>query len=221
MSYDGNMTTVDRPTLTRERVILAAVAYADAHGVESMSMRKLGAELGVEAMSLYNHVDNKDDLYDGMIDNVFESIELSDDDDAWQDQLRRIGTNAMDRFAEHAWVVTLLMTRGNYGPGALRFMDHVLGLLLEAGFSADDAHHAWQMLASHTMGYAFQAANAEHGAFSRDDDEVQRLLAMIGPEFPNVARLAPTIAACEFSEEYKYAFEIIIDGLEAQLARSS
>ena len=217
MIYDGDVTTQTRTPLTRERIIEKAVAYADDHGVESMSMRKLGAELGVEAMALYNHVDNKDDIYDGMIDFVFSSIELPDENLTWQDSVRAIGANGMAEFTKHGWVVSLLMTRGNFGPGSLRFMDHVLGILAEAGFSREDAHHAWQMLASHTMGYAFQQATGPSSKYERDTDELEAQLASLKDPFPNVAALAPQLARCEFGSEYSFGLEIMIDGLAARL----
>lgn len=216
MTYDVDVTTTDRPTLTRERVIDAAVAYADSHGLEDLSMRKLGAELGVEAMSLYNHVANKDDIHDGMIDRVFAEIPIADMTLGWKEQVRQIGRGAMETFGRHPWVVYLLMARGNFGPGALTFMDHVLGLLLESGFSEEDAHHAWQMLASHTMGYAFQAANpgVEHGiekaAFEARFDQAVA-------QFPNVAKLAPLLVECAWDREYLFGLDIILDGLESRL----
>jgi AcrR family transcriptional regulator len=217
MTYDGGVTTETRAPLTRDRIVEAAVAYADEHGVESLSMRKLGAELGVEAMALYNHVDNKDDIYDGMIDFVFSSVELPPHDLGWRDSLRFIGDSGMAQFSAHGWVVTLLMTRGNFGPGALRFMDHVLGILADAGFSREDAHHAWQMLASHTMGYAFQQATGPSAKSDRDENELESQLASLADVFPNVAALAPELARCDFGSEYSFGLEIIIDGLGARL----
>ncbi len=218
MTYDAGMTTTERPTLTRDRVIDAAVAYADEFGLESLSMRKLGAHLGVEAMSLYNHVDNKDDLYDGMIDAIFVDIEMPDAAGSWQEQIRSIGGAAMDTFAQHAWVVTLLMTRGNYGPGSLAFMDRTVGILFEAGFDEDAAHHAWQLLASHTMGYAFQVASRDSGTFTRDEEQLAAEFALVAPQFPHVARIGDAMMKCDFVDEYRYTFDIVIAGLEARLA---
>jgi AcrR family transcriptional regulator len=210
------MTTKQRPTLTRDRIIEEAVAFADEHGVEALSMRKLGAELDVEAMSLYNHVGNKDDIYDGMIDYVFALIPLPDPDTDWQESIRSVGVAGMDTFSAHGWVVTLLMIRGNFGPSAMRFTDKVIGILTDAGFSDEDAHHAWQMLSSHTMGYAFQAAANPAGTHN-DHIDVQAALSAAGDQFPNVARLAPLLAQCEYGSEYAFGLEIIIDGLAARL----
>jgi AcrR family transcriptional regulator len=210
------MTTAQRATLTRDRIIEAAVAYADTYGIEALSMRKLGAELDVEAMSLYNHVGNKDDIYDGMIDYVFALIPLPDPDTAWQESIRTVGVAGMDTLTEHGWVVTLLMRRGNFGPSALRFTDAVIGTLTDAGFSDEDAHHAWQMISSHTMGYAFQAAANPAG--NHDDHiDVEAALSAANDQFPNVARLAPLLAQCEYGSEYAFGLEIIIDGMAARL----
>ena len=216
MNYDADVTTTQRQTLTRDRIIEAAVAYADEYGIEALSMRKLGAELEVEAMSLYNHVGNKDDIYDGMIDYVFASIPLPDPGTTWQESIRSIGVAGMDALTTHGWVVSLLMVRGNFGPSALRFTDAVIGILTEAGFSDEDAHHAWQMLSSHTMGYAFQAG-ANPTGMHKEHLDVEAALAAVGDHFPNVARLAPLLAQCEYGSEYAFGLEIIIDGLAARL----
>ena len=218
MSYDADMTAPTRETLTRNRIVDAAVAFADEHGVEALSMRKLGAELDVEAMSLYNHVANKDDIYDGMIDYVFASIPLPDPDEDWKLAIRRIGMAGMDAFTLHPWVVKLLMVRGNFGPSAMRFTDRVIGVFTKAGFSDEDAHHAWQMLASHTMGYAFQqAANPDTNHYTVGMGTEQ--FARMAEEFPNVTRLAPLLECCEYMTEFAFGLDIIIDGLAARLSR--
>lgn len=213
-TYDEVMVTTARERLTRARVIEAAVAFADEHGLDDLSMRKLGAELGVEAMALYNHVDNKDDLYDGMIDFVFEEIPIPEGDLDWSDHLRQLGEGTMTHFGRHSWIVHLCMARGISGPGALRFMDHVLGLLGDAGFEDEDSHHAWQMMASHTMGYAFQA-NA--GGPDKDLSQFEMMMPRLTREFPNVARLAPYLIDCAWDQEYMFGLEIILDGLQARL----
>ena len=205
------ISTGTRAPLTRDRIIDAAVVLADTGGVDELSMRKLGAELGVEAMSLYNHVANKDDILDGMIDHVFRAIPLPASDSDWRFSIREAALAALDQFVEHPWMVNLLMQRGTYGQTSLRFMDRVLGLFRDAGFTEEDAHHAWQMLASHTMGYAFQQASGgddKHGWESRLPD-----LSV----FPNVAALAPYLANCEFGTEFAFGLEIIIAGLAARL----
>lgn len=208
------MVTTVRSPLNRERVIEAAIAYADIHGVEDLSMRKLAAELGVGPMSLYNHVDNKEDLYDGMIDFVFSEIPMPEEALDWKDHLRQIGNGTITHFGRHPWVVHLLMRQGNFGPGALRFMNHVLGLLGDVGFDDENAHHAWQMMASHTMGYAFQASV---GVTEKDHAEVEMMMPLLQRDFPNVARITPYLIDCAWDEEYMFGLEIILAGLESRL----
>jgi hypothetical protein len=108
------------------------------------------------------------------------------------------------------------MMRGNFGPSALRFTDAVIGIFTDARFSDEDAHHAWQMLASHTMGYAFQAG-VNPTDTHKEHLDVEATLAAAGDHFPNVARLAPLLAQCEYGSEYAFGLEIIIDGLAARL----
>lgn len=209
--------TITRLPLTRERIIEAAVALADSNSIDELSMRKLGAELSVEAMSLYNHVENKDDIFDGMIDHVFAAIPLPATDRDWRVSIRETALIAMDQFVAHPWVANLLMERGNYGQSSLQFMDRVLGLLRTAGFSDEDAHHAWQMLASHTMGYAFQQASGGYG--DTEWDGLEQKLSKLDDRYPNVVQLAPYIAECEFVTEFAFGLDIIIDGLDARLGR--
>src|SRR4051812_33503120 len=104
-----------RVPLSRERVLQAAVAFADENGVESLSMRKLGEALGVEAMSLYNHVANKVDLLDGMIDVVFSEIELPSGTD-WRTAMRRRAISAREVLSRHRWALRLMESRAS--PGA-------------------------------------------------------------------------------------------------------
>jgi len=210
------MTTTERAPLTRDRIVEAACICADRSGIDDLSMRKLGADLGVEAMSLYNHVDNKDDIYDGMIDYVFTSISLPGDDLDWKEAIRQIGASAMEVFGRHNWVVLLLMHRGVFGPGALGFMDNVVGRFLGAGFGKEDSHHAWQMLASHTMGWALRsAANPE--LVEAEKANLETLVSQAGEHYPHIAAVGHRLVECDFSNEYMFGLEIILDGFEARL----
>lgn len=210
------MTTTERLPLTRERIIEAAVAFADEHGIDDLSMRKLGAELGVEAMSLYNHVDNKDDIYDGMINYVFESIEMPSEGVDWRTGIRDICASTMEILWTHSWAVITLMQRGNFGPSALSFMNEVVGRLRNAGLNDEDIHHGWQMLASHTMGYASQAAT-NPGVMEQKLSNLQAMMAENEERYPHVAALGPLLSECQWDREYMFGLEIILDGLEARL----
>jgi AcrR family transcriptional regulator len=207
--------TTTRAPLTRERIIARAVEMADDGGIDDVSMRKLGASLGVEAMSLYNHVANKDDIYGGMIDHVFRAIPLPQIGPDWRVSLRETALVTLDQVVAHPWIVGLLMQRGIYGPYSLRFADRALGVLRGAGLSDENAHHAWQMLASHTMGYAIQEVSG--GKEELDWEKLARTVPNLS-DFPNVEALTPYLSRCEYRSEFAFGLEIIIDGLEARTA---
>src|SRR5215211_4748909 len=119
-------------------------------------MRKLGVELGVAAMSQYNHVDNKDDLLDGMIDSVFGEIDLPPGGTGWKTGLRQRAMSAREAMARHRWAIGLMESRTTPGPATLRHHDAVIGTLRAAGFSIQLAAHAYSALDSYTYGFALQ-----------------------------------------------------------------
>ena len=121
-----------RDTLSRERVVRAAMGLADESGIESVTMRELGRRLGVEAASLYNHVAGKDDLLDGMVDLVVAEIDLPSGDIGWQEAVRRRAVSAREVFANHRWAAGLIDSREGSGPSSLAYADRILGVLLRA-----------------------------------------------------------------------------------------
>ncbi len=123
-----------RTPLTRERVVLAAVAFADESGIAALSMRKLGEALGVEAMSLYNYVANKDQLLDGMVDLVFGEIDLPTRGSEWKAAMRERAESARQALRRHPWAIALMSTRTSPGPGTLRHHDAVIGSLPREAF---------------------------------------------------------------------------------------
>src|SRR5262249_15103444 len=145
-----------RKPLTKERVLEQAIALADADGIESLSMRKLGQALGVEAMSLSNYVANKGELIAAMVDWVLERFELPDDEPRWDAAIRRCAISAHDLLLEHAWACSLALLPSDVstlsGP-RVRYMEWLLRRLREAGFSADLAYSAYHTLDSHIFGF--------------------------------------------------------------------
>src|SRR2546427_2200892 len=126
---------VRRGSLSRDQVLKAAVALADQSGIEALSMRKLGQALGVEAMSLYNHVANKDDVLDGLVDIVFSEVDLPCEGGDWRAAMRQRAISAREALARHRWAIGLMESRTHPGPSNLRHHDSVLRCLREAGFS--------------------------------------------------------------------------------------
>jgi AcrR family transcriptional regulator len=147
-----------RTPLSKERVLRAAIELADAEGIEALSMRRLAKELGVEAMSLYNHVANKGEILAGIIDLVAGEFDLPSDEDDWKIAMRRNAISSRDVLLRHRWATSIWMTQGG-GPARLRNGDWMLRTLREAGFSPELIYHAFHILESYVLGYTLQQLN--------------------------------------------------------------
>ena len=215
------MSTGDRAQrvpLTRERVLHAAVALADESGSESLSMRKLGEAVGVEAMSLYHHVANKDDLLDGMIDVVFGEIELPSDGGDWMGAMRRRALSARRVLARHGWAIRFMESRTSPGPATLRHHDAVLGCLRHAGFSVQLAAHAFSVLDSYIYGFALQERSLPFDTPQRTAELAQEILARFPvDEYPHLAELTAEHVLqpdYDYGNEFAFGLDLIIEGLE-------
>ncbi|MEM8808363.1 MAG: TetR/AcrR family transcriptional regulator C-terminal domain-containing protein [Cyanobacteria bacterium P01_G01_bin.38] len=202
--------------LSRERVLHAAVRLADAGGIEALSMRKLAQELGVKAMSLYNHVANKDDLVDGMVDIVASEIEVPDLSIDWTTAMRRRATSAYEVLLRHPWSTLALVSRVNVGPAMLRYVDATLGCLIEAGFSLEMADHAWNAIDSHIYGFTLQALNfpfepEEYSVVARDS--VSQIPA---DQYPYLNKLTHPVMAGDYNglHDFEWGLDLILEGLE-------
>ena len=204
--------------LSRERVLRAAVALADEGGLEPLTMRRLGEVVGVKAMSLYNHVANKEDLLDGMIDIVFSEIDLPAGGDGWKAAMRRRAVAVRAALSRHRWAIGLMESRTSPGPATLRHHDAVLGCLRNAGFSLALTAHAYSVLDSYIYGFAMQ----ERGLPFDTPQEAARLAQVMVAQFP--ADTYPHLAeftfqhvlrpGYDFGREYEYGLDLILDGLE-------
>lgn len=147
-----------RKRLSRDRIVGAAIALADGHGVAAVTMRKLAQQLGFEAMSLYRHVAHKDDLLDGMLRQVLEEMTPPVGDGPWHDAVRSSALSVRAALGRHPWATALLMHPPHVQPARLSYMDALLQRLREAGFSADATYHAYHVLDSHIFGFALWEA---------------------------------------------------------------
>ena len=145
----------NRKPLSKERVLEQAIALADKGGIDGLSMRKLGQALGVEAMSLYNHVANKDALLDGIVDAVWAEISLPDPEADWKTQIRTLAVSTHDTLLVHPWAAGL-HSRQSPGLARLRYGDALLGCFRNAGFSKDLTYHAYHIVESYILGFTFQ-----------------------------------------------------------------
>src|SRR3954453_16168890 len=135
--------------LSRGRILRAALTIADEQGIEALSMRKLAQALGYEAMSLYNHVANKDDLLDGLLDAVLDETEPPAPDEPWDAAIRASAVSVHDALRRHTWAAPLLMSAAHVRPSRLRYMDSLLGRLRAAGFGPETTYHAYHVLDGH------------------------------------------------------------------------
>lgn len=159
-----------RAPLSKERVLRAAVELADDEGLERLSMRRLAKELGVEAMSLYNHVASKDEILAGMMDSVVAEIELPSDAPDWKAAVRASAISTRDVLRSHPWAASLWMSRQSGGPAQLRRTDWMLRTLREAGLSQDLVYHALHILEAYGLG-----ATVQHQSFPYRGEELAGL----------------------------------------------
>jgi AcrR family transcriptional regulator len=211
-----------RAPLSRDQVLRAAVTLADEGGIGALSMRKLGQALGVEAMSLYNHVADKGDLLDGMIDVVFGEIGLPSGDDGWRQAMRRRAISAREVLGRHRWAIGLMESRRSPGPATLRHHDAVLGCLREAGFSVELTAHAYSLLDSYIYGFALQEASLPFDTGEEAAQVAQDISAMMpGGEYPYLAEIAAVHVlqpGYQYGQEFETGLDLILDALERAAA---
>ena len=204
-----------RIPLSRDRVLRAAAAFADENGIETLSMRKLAQAVGVEAMSLYNHVANKEDLLDGMIDLAFGEIELPSAAGGWKTAMRQRAISVRDVLSRHRWAIGLMESRTNPGPANLRHHDAVIGSLRAAGFDMEMAAHAYSLLDSYIYGFALTKMNLPFDASTNVGEVAQRMLHPSLGEYPHLAQMVTEHVmkpAYDYSDEFEYGLEVILDG---------
>ena len=212
-----------RLPLSRDRVLRAAIELADAGGIESLTMRRLGQELGVEAMSLYNHVANKDDIVDGIVDLVFSEIVLPDTGADWKTAMRRWAISLRDALLRHRWAIGLMESRRRPGPANLRHHDAVIGSLRSAGLDMPTTAHAYPLLDSYIYGFALFQMNLPFDP----SEEVAELGQGVLQSFPNntypnlVAYISATRPGYAYGDEFGYGLDVILDGLERAAGSSA
>jgi AcrR family transcriptional regulator len=205
-----------REPLSRERVLLAALAFVDERGLEELSMRKLAQRLGVEAMALYNHVQNKEDLVAGVLDLVAAEVAPPDEDLDWKSALRKRALAAHDVFLRHPWAARIWMSSARPNPDRFADADAVLRRLREAGFSPSVTYRAFHLIDGYTLGYTLQRLE-----FPYDQAQLRQLAKRFLRNFP--AETYPDVAEhirqhLEPDEaeagSFEFGLELILDGLD-------
>ncbi|WP_354639285.1 TetR/AcrR family transcriptional regulator [Kitasatospora camelliae] len=218
--------TARRTPLSRERVLRAAVAFADRGGIEALSMRGLAQELDVVPMALYKHVANKEQLLDGMVDMIVGEIAPADGGDGWKAAVRGRVLSARAVLLRHPWAPRVIESRTAPTPGVLGYLDSVIGMLRAGGLSADLAHHAMHALGSRVWGFTQELFPSPPVADPQDRAEA---LGALSAHYPNIAEIVAARphepgsvvgGGCDDRFEFEFALDLLLDGIE-RLHRSA
>jgi AcrR family transcriptional regulator len=214
-----------RLPLTRDRVLRTAVDLADAAGIEALTIRRLAEQLGVEPMSIYYHVPNKEAILDGIVDLVFQEIEhavggfsVPESDAAWRTTLRTQILAAREVMLRHPWVPGLMDTRVQLGLNTARYIDSVVGTLRSGGLSYDLIHHAMHALGSRSYGFSQELGEGEGG--DSDDSAAMEQMAAHVPHLAEMLSVIQhggpdsTLGWCDDQFEFEFGLDLILDGIE-------
>lgn len=216
----GSTQERERPKLDRDRVVHAAIDLADEAGLDALSMRTLAERVGVKAMSLYNHVDHKDDLLDAMVDVVYGEIDLAAEPD-WKTAMRDRAVSARQVLAQHPWAIPLMESRTVPGPANLHHHDTVLGILHAAGFPIQAATFAYAVLDSYLYGFALQEASLPFGTpeeLAATSEAIVRSMPADGYLHMRAAAIELSASGFSFADQFEAGLDLVLDGLERYLA---
>jgi AcrR family transcriptional regulator len=214
-----------RAPLSRERVLSAAIGIADESGVASLTMRKLAERLDSEAMSLYYHVSNKEDVLDGVVDAITQEINEAvagidppASPELWKPAARRRILRAREVFLKHPWAPAVFATRTTQSMQVMRYYDGLVGLMRAGGFSNDVIHHALHALGSRALGFTQELFDPGNGQAPDQDalaamaEHLPHLVGMLA----EVAHDDPgsTLGWCDDQTEFEFGLDIVLDGLD-------
>ncbi len=233
MTTKTRTTTEPRVPLSRDRVLRAAVDLADRDGIESLTMRNLASELGVEAMSLYYHVANKEEVLDGIVDVIGNEINLSVGDveesptaSEWKQLMRRRILTARQVLLRHPWAPGVIESRVSISPSIILYYNGLLGLFRNGGFSYDLAHHAMHALGSRALGFTQELFDpADDGNNESDSDEMLTQMAAQAPYLVEMLMEishddpGSTLGWCDDQTEFEFGLDLILDGLDTARAK--
>jgi AcrR family transcriptional regulator len=221
MATETDVTTQSRETLSRERVLGAAVAVADQGGVDALSMRRVAQELGVVPMALYRHVANKNEMLDGMIDVLVGEIDPPAAGAHWKTAVRARILSARRALLRHPWAARVIETRTNPSPAMLEYMDSMIGLFRAGGFSMDQTHHVMHAIGSRLVGFSQELYEDTGNADQEMEADTFHAMA---ERYPHIAELARTVfhddstvvggRGCDDQFEFEFALDLLLDGIE-------
>ncbi len=210
------MVAPKRQPLNRDRILVAAMDFVDREGLEALSMRKLGAELGVEAMSLYNHVPSKGALLDGMVEVLLRGLEVPEENTDWEARVRESYRRFRRLAHNHPNVFPLLIVRPPDTMDGAWLVETFLETLQTAGFGAKNALQAYRTLTSFAVGYVM----SEIRGFAMEPGDGRIGARSLGREdFPRLAELSPSLSSIDRDDEFENGLDLILSGLRSSLGR--
>ncbi len=206
--------------LGKQRILEAAIAYADEHGVDALSMRRIADKLGCGVMSLYNHVANKEEMLVGMVDIVAGEIELPSVNDDWKGSLRASAAHAHEVLLRHQWAPaqwSLCMP----GPARIRYMDSILQVLTEARLEPRLVYSGYHAVTMHIIGFTLQEIGYLQVLDGDFDELANQFLKDLSSDFPYMADhvRAHMDDNCD-NDEFGFVLDLILDGLERVSVKS-
>ena len=210
-----------RPRVSREQVLDAALELADEGGLAAVTMASVGARLGVEAMSLYRHIGNKEEMLDGLVDRVFAEIEVPADARQWRDTLRRRAVSANAALKRHPWAIGLMESRSQPGPATLGHHDAMVGILLRAGFDGRRATRVYNLLDSYIYGFALQEATLPFSSPEEMASMSEQMLASVTDAYPHLAAVQRELVGSgfDYADEFEAGLDIILGALAEPSSR--
>ena len=210
-----------RSPLNKERILRAAVALADADGVDSLSMRKIAEELDVVPMALYRHVANKDEMLDGMVDLVVAEIDPPEITLDWKEAMRRRIHSARRMLQRHPWAARVLESRNEPTPAVIGYIDEMIGLFLAGGFTIELTHHALHAMGSRILGFTQELFDDTPEVDPEIEKEMYEAMA---EAYPNIGRMIAIVThddssrvgdrGCDDQVEFEFALDLMLEGLE-------
>jgi AcrR family transcriptional regulator len=221
MLQPADDTREERLPLSRERVLLGAVAVADAGGITGLTIRSLAQELGVKPMAVYHYVANKSEILDGIVDVVFAEIDRPPRDGDWQNEIRQGAASARGALRRHPWALGLLESRETPGPATLRHHDTMIGTLRAAGFSVEATAHAYALIDSYVYGFALQEAALPFDGPETVADVAEPMMGDFDEgEYPHLVEMATGFIlqpGYDFGHEFEIGLNLILDALTRSL----